>query len=62
MIFATMEPRSEPDDAVPFGHRSKWSSPVFGQRSKDGRGVAILYEALVFADGSITARWHRLKK
>jgi hypothetical protein len=30
--------------------------------SKDGRRVAILYEALVFPDGCMTARWHPLKK
>lgn len=30
--------------------------------AKDGRHVAILYEALVFPDGCMTARWHPLKK
>ena len=30
--------------------------------AKDGRQVAILYEALVFPDGCMTARWHLIKK
>ena len=30
--------------------------------AKDGHRVAILYEALVFPDGCMTARWHPLKK
>lgn len=30
--------------------------------AKDGRRIAILYEALVFPDGCMTARWHPLKQ
>lgn len=30
--------------------------------AKDGRRIGILYEALVFPDGCMTARWHPLKK